>query len=100
MKSPILRETIEFTVERTGGCLFEALVGAEQGAAADALVNELVEFRPTGKTFAALIDHALRANKPVVAAALFERAKSVVPHAERKVVDEAARALPPGVGNP
>ena len=88
-KYPVLHHAIEFTIEHEGAVHFEALLGAGESAAAESFAEELIQFRPSGHTFASLIKHALRAGGQDEATRLKTKADGVVPEAERKCVDEA-----------
>lgn len=86
---PSLIEAVEYTVDHECGNHFEALLGAGHNAEADALAEELIQFRPTAHTFAVLIRHARRAGAVDVATRFRAKAYEVIPEADRAVIDTA-----------
>lgn len=88
---PKLLEIGREEVLETGGKFFETLLGASRGDEARRLADRLIDFHPAGRTYAALVRHALRAARPDVSAELARRGKETLPRDQRAEIDAASR---------
>lgn len=77
-----------------GAKYYEALLGAGRTKKAAKVANRLIRFESTGRTFATLIEHAVRAGDRETAEALARRGLSEVPEKERPLVTEARAKIP------
>ena len=84
-KNILMRQSVN-----TGGGFYEALLGTDKTAEADALRDKLLAFDASAATYAELMRHAVRANKPEVAQKLKESAKSALSAADFAQLEKAA----------
>jgi hypothetical protein len=77
-----------------GGTYYEALVATGNDDAATRIANRLLKLQPANTTYVALIERALRAEKPEAARALAERAYATLTERELKLVRLTARKIP------
>jgi hypothetical protein len=69
--------TKHYVLETCGG-YYEALVGTDKAAEADAQRDKLLAFYPGAETYAELLRHAIRAGNPEASQKLIESAKSAL----------------------
>ena len=77
-----------------GGGFYEAYLGRGQKDEAEALARRILEVSTAGKTWAALIRHAIRAGDADAARSLATRGLEVAPKKARKAIREAAAEIP------
>jgi hypothetical protein len=87
-------EYLRQTRVEEGAGYYEALLGTHRGVEATRCAERLLAMQPTGRSFATLIQRAVRAGAKVAARDLAERGLCEVPETQRPAVEEAAREIP------
>jgi thiol-disulfide isomerase/thioredoxin len=82
------------TKARELGLWYEALLGGGKTDTANHVLDQLLEFAPTGATYAGLVDRALHAEAPEAARAIVERGRAALVDNEKAFVEAAARKIP------
>lgn len=88
---PRLREAAVADVVETGAGFFEALLGGGRPEEARRLGDRLIDFHTAGRTYAALVRHAILAARPDISAELARRGKETLPRDQHGEIDAAGR---------
>lgn len=78
-------------VLETGGKFYETLLGASRVEEASRIADRLIDFSSTGRTYAALIRHALNAARPDLSVELARRGKQSLPSSQHAEIDAGSR---------
>lgn len=89
-----IKEYLRQSTVEEGAAYYEALLGTKRNAEATRCAERLLAMHATGRSFATLIQRAVRAGATVAARELAERGLREVPEAQRPAVAEAAREIP------
>jgi thioredoxin-related protein len=76
------------------GLWYEALLGAGEPEKAAAVAEKLIGYAPSGSTYGALIERALRAEAVEAARALAERGRRLLAGSEKAELEAAAEKIP------
>ncbi len=94
---PELVESLKNGVVEEGGAYYEALLGSGREEEALRCADRLLAMHSAGRSFATLIEHAVRSGAISAARGLARRGLQVVPEPERVAVMGAAEKIPGGL---